>query len=208
MAHRAFSSLLLHVGTLAALSASDVPDFYSSPPAIDAGVIGYQQTTGYTCGPSSVMSLLAHLGLMTPAEMTHATEMRLASEMGTNPVNGTSASQLAGWLATYRASNGSQLRVESGTRATLALVRDRLTRGQPVVIDWIDWGGHWVVATAYAAAADSNYDAIYFADPAMHYRMNMTNNPRGVSGMNAQRFLSMWFDSVGTPGIYVTAEVA
>ena len=199
----------------AASTSEDVPDFYGLPPCTEKAenwtvlcACGYQQTTGYTCGPSSAISLLLYDGLLSSSDANHSTEMRIAREMGTNPQVGTDGPQLAAWLGNLTLPDGRrQFEVESGGNASLGTVRHHLALGVPVLIDWIDWGGHWVMAAGYLTSPlGPEFDSIYFADPAMHFRMPAASNPCGITGMNAQRFQSMWFDSAGNRGVHVIAK--
>lgn len=146
---------------------------------VSLGVKGYQQTTDYTCAPAAVMSLLHWYKLLQQKELTSETEMRIAREMGTrdlkSPQPGTTTAEIVNWLE---------------------LLRSYLNKGIPVLVEWIDWGGHWVVATGYHAAYESpskGPDTIFFADPAS--RWANPNNPDGISSFNAWRFRDMWFDA-------------
>ena len=146
---------------------------------VSLGVKGYQQTTDYTCAPAAVMSLLHWYKLLQQKDLTAETEMRIAREMGTrdlkSPQPGTTTAEIVNWLE---------------------LLRSYLNKGIPVLVEWIDWGGHWVVATGYHAAYESpskGPDTIFFADPAS--RWANPNNPDGISSFNAWRFRDMWFDA-------------
>jgi hypothetical protein len=170
-------------------------------------MVGYQQTTGYTCGPSAVMSVLAYYGALNASELNHATEMRIAAEMGTNPANGTDATNMAAWLArTYP-----DFSVSWGTDGSLAMLRKHLAAGDSVIVDWVDWGGHFVATLGYfAGGADpgEGKDTIYFADPAVHF---YAPNPLGVSGFTSDRFAAMWISNVypgetPTRNVYVLAK--
>jgi len=71
-------------------------------------------------------------------------------EMGTNQQVGTDGPQVAAWLGNLTLPDGRrQFEVESGINASLGTVRHHLAMGVPVLIDWIDWGGHWVMAAGY-----------------------------------------------------------
>lgn len=63
--------------------------------------------------------------------------------------------------------------------------------GTPVMVGWIDWGGHWTVVTGYDGRGTSNIadDVIIFADSADRH----DDKPDGVTYFNARRFESMWF---------------
>jgi len=161
---------------------------------ISLGVKGYQQTTDYTCGPAAIMSLLHWYKILDTSQMNHATEMRIADEMGTGSMNsshpGTNLEQMMKWLQ----NNGFQ--VTGGENGSLELIKKNLQKGIPVLVEWIDWGGHWVVVTGYYAESkrfSKNVDTIFFADSATHW--SGENNPEGISSFNAWRFQDMWFDA-------------
>ena len=175
------------------VSAANYYEMKPSPWYVSLGVRGYQQTTDYTCAPAAVMSLLHWYKLLPDKELNAQTEMRIAREMGTrdmkSPQPGTTTEEIVKWLD----SNG--FVVLAGQDGTVDLVRSYLNKGIPVLVEWIDWGGHWVVATGYHAAYESpakGPDTIFFADPASHW--SNPNNPDGISSFNAWRFRDMWFD--------------
>ena len=181
---------------LAAPSSVSAANYYEMKPSpwyVSLGVRGYQQTTEHTCGPAAIMSLLHWYGLLADSELNAATELRIAQEMGTGDKQssrpGTSVAQMASWLER----NG--FRVASGEDGSLELLRGYMKKRIPVLVEWIDWGGHWVVATGYHAAYESparGPDTIFFADPASHWAN--PENPDGISSFNAWRFRDMWLD--------------
>jgi hypothetical protein len=183
--------------------APDTPGFTALP-----GMSGYQQTTGYTCGPSSVMSVLRYWGALNASDMTHATEMRIAGEMGTNPVNGTTAEQVAAWFGAYMPG----WEVTWAVNGSLDMLRANLAKGVPTLVDWVDWGGHWVATLGYYAGGASpgeGRDVIYFADPAAHFQD--VHNARGVTGFTSDRFAAMWVSDLdmgggGRRGVHVVAK--
>ena len=178
-------------------SSAGAANYYEMQPNpwyISLGVKGYQQTQDHTCGPAAVMSLLRWYNLLTDAEMTPETELRISREMGTgtmdSPRPGTTVEQMTEWLKKH------DFVVASGEDGSLELLRQYLGKKIPVLVEWIDWGGHWVVATGYHAAYESptkGPDTIFFADPGAHWAN--ANNPDGVSSFNAWRFRDMWFDA-------------
>lgn len=175
----------------------------SSPAFADLGVTGWQQTTDYTCGPSSVMSIMRFYGVLNASQMTHETEMAFAKGMGTRSDNGTDPILMAAWLQSVRFGSA------WAQGGNISLVRDFLARGQPIVVLWSDWGGHYVASTGYyAGSGDYNdgLDTVFFADPAAHFQN--VNNTRGVTGFVSDRMESMWFNLNSgirtTFGVYVT----
>lgn len=178
-------------------SSTGAANYYEMKPGpwyISLGVKGYQQTTDYTCGPAAAMSLLRWYNKLDAANMTKETEMRIAQEMGTRPMEssqpGTTMEEMVRWLE----NNG--FVVAAGEDGSLQMLRGYLAKGIPVLVEWIDWGGHWAVATGYHAASESpekGMDTIFFADSGVHW--TSANNPDGVSSFNAWRFQDMWFDA-------------
>ena len=166
--------------------AANYYEMQPSPAYVSLGVKGYQQTTDYTCGPAAVMSLLRWYGKLASTDMNAATEMRIAAEMGTRPLDsprpGTDQHEIVNWLNT----NG--FRAYAAENGSLEIIRGYLNKGVPVLVEWIDWGGHWVVATGYHAGTDT----IFFADPGAHW--SSKSNPDGITSFNAWRFRDMWFD--------------
>jgi hypothetical protein len=175
------------------VSAANYYEMKPNPWYVSLGVKGYQQTTDYTCAPAAIMSLLHWYKLLPDKELTAQTEMRIAREMGTremqSPQPGTTTEEIVKWL------ESKDFVVLTGQNGTLELLRSYLNKGIPVLVEWIDWGGHWVVATGYHAAYESPAkvpDTVFFADPASHW--SNPNNPDGISSFNAWRFRDMWFD--------------
>ncbi|HEY3423375.1 MAG TPA: peptidase C39 family protein [Negativicutes bacterium] len=174
------------------VAAANYYEMTINPYYVALGVKGYQQTTDYTCGPAAVMSLLRWYHLLKDSDMNADTERRIAEEMGTGDMKsrhpGTSPQQMINWLQAHGFS------VTSGDNGTLELIRSNLKQDVPVLVDWIDWGGHWVVATGYYAASEApnkGVDTIFFADSAAHW--TCPKNPDGISSFNALRFRDMWF---------------
>jgi len=172
-------------------------NYYEMKPGpyyIALGVKGYQQTTDYTCGPAAVMSILHWYKILDDNAMNHDTEIRIAKEMGTGDMDskhpGTPPHLMENWLK----KNGFEVTI--GYNGTMEMLRESLAQGIPTLVEWIDWGGHWVVVTGYHAASESpekGIDSIFFADPAVHW--TTANNPDGISSFNALRFKDMWFDA-------------
>lgn len=175
------------------VGAANYYEMKPNPYYTSLGLKGYQQTTDYTCGPAAVMSLLRWYGKLSASEMNPATEMRIAAEMGTGNMTslrpGSTQSQMVDWL------NANGFYATAGEDGTLEMIRENLKKGIPMLVEWIDWGGHWVVATGYYAESESpskGADTIFFADPAVHWTSPV--NPDGISSFNTWRFRDMWFD--------------
>ena len=160
----------------------------------------YQQTTDITCGPSAVMSLLHYYGTLKDSDMNSKTELRIAKEMGTNDDYGTTVKQIVNWLKKQG------YEVNYGTKGTIGLIDKNIQKGMPVLVDWIDWGGHWTLVSGYqklGKTVDDDKDTMFMTDPAVHF--NNTKTIYGLTAINPDRFQSMWQDSDGVKGIYIVA---
>jgi predicted double-glycine peptidase len=160
----------------------------------------FQQTEDYTCGSAVVMSLLHYYGKLPAQEMNKKTEMRIAKEMGTTSACGTSDQQIVNWL------NKHGFEAKTFHNGSVAILRQNLAKGIPTLVDWIDWGGHWVVVTGYDYAGnpkDMSGDTIFFSDPASHFDNVKTLG--GITFINPERFESMWMNMHSQHNIYITA---
>ncbi|MEZ0371011.1 MAG: C39 family peptidase [Candidatus Sericytochromatia bacterium] len=198
-------SLLGLLASLPAISAR-ADEYYAQPdfstPTDQSHLVmidlkAYQQTTTYTCGPASVVTLMGFYGL-TGDEMTLAREMKSKQVGGTNIIN------LANWLKQHG------FEASWGQNGSLKLLRDNLTKGIPTLVGWMDWGGHYVLSVGYddRGTEDAYDDIIVFADPADFY----DGIRDGLTWFNAKRFDSMWMvqgDTAAQPwvkGLYVVAK--
>lgn len=163
-------------------------------------VSGWQQSTDYTCGPSSVLSLLRYWGLVTETDPKILTkiEMRLAAEMGSNMTSGTTPEAILAWFqshgiaATLFEQDAEHNDTVTPYWAWFAL-KDLLRAGAPVLVEWSDWGGHWVVAKGFddRGTADFADDVIFFADPYDRH----DDRKEGTTIFNMERFYWMWYDA-------------
>lgn len=201
------SLMLPGVAALATLTpAAQAEDYYAAPDFNRLAGDGhlklidlkaFQQTTTYTCGPASAVSLMKFYG-MRGDELTLAKEMRSTQALGTNIINLTNGLKAHGFNATW------------GQNGTLQLLRDNLAKGIPTIVGWMDWGGHYVICVGYDDRGTDNVydDVIVFADPADFY----DGDRDGLTWFNAKRFESMWIvkgDTAAMPwvkGLYVVAR--
>jgi predicted double-glycine peptidase len=196
----------------AAADSRGCKNFYEMKPSnhfISLGVNGYQQTENWTCGPSAVMSLMNWYGKLSNEEMNHETEIKIAKNIGTTDTYGTRAADMAKWLN----ENGFDATVK--TDGTVENLIESLKNKHPVIIEWVDWGGHWVVLTGCyekTAGKVSIGDTFFFADPATHWISPKNENPNGISSFATDRFNEMWFDypsertfNKHVDGIYIIA---
>jgi len=160
----------------------------------------YQQTEEYTCGPAALMTLLHYYGKLPAKAMNPKTELRIAKELRTSAAAGTSQKKMVNWLTTHG------FKVFSGMNGSLNLLRLSLKQGIPVLVHWIDWGGHWVIFSGYYAGGKSvndDEDLMFFADPSALYTNVQTIN--NLTIFNPNRFTMMWFTETGENKSYIIA---
>jgi hypothetical protein len=146
-----------------------------------------QQVTNYSCGAVAAMTVLSYYGA--PRGNTDAEEVRVARGMYSNVSDrtGLTPDQIAqwfrqnGWNATW------------GTGGSREMLRTNLKNGVPTMVEWMDWGGHWVVVTGYDTRGTETVwdDVIIFADSVDCHDDRMD----GVTYFNYGEFDAMWFDA-------------
>jgi hypothetical protein len=146
-----------------------------------------QQMTNYSCGAASAMTVMSYYGM--PANNSDADEDRIAREMNSNvsDTTGINPEQMVswftrnGWNATWKAGGSRQM------------LRENLKNGIPTMVEWMDWGGHWVVVTGYdTRGTDAVWDdVIIFADSVDSH----DDRVDGVTYFNYGEFDAMWFDA-------------
>jgi len=116
------------------------------------GLYGFKpipQTRDYTCGAAAVASVLRYMG-----EESH--EMQAAQSMGTNSIVGTEVQKMTSFLKRRG------LKCWATSQTPVRHIIDRVRQGKITLVDWNDYGGHWVVVCGY----DPVSDAVILADPA------------------------------------------
>lgn len=144
-------------------------------------VESYQQTTEYTCGPATVLSLMKYFG-------KQGDEMTIAAEMGTSSMVGTTPEQMTTWL------NNNGFDASWHQDGSLEMLQSNLRNNIPTLVEWSDWGGHWVLVTGYDVRDTNDVmdDVIIFADPYDRH----DDHRDGITWFNAQRFYYMWYDAL------------
>lgn len=140
----------------------------------------FQQTQDHTCGPATLITLLRFYG-------QDGDEMKIADQIGCTKEKGTDPQAMVKFLE----SRGFQ--VTWGEKGTLAMLRENLAKGIPTIVEWIDWGGHWVTVIGYdtCGTQTEDDDMLIFADPADCHDGRVD----GITNFNALRFKDMWFDA-------------
>ena len=168
------------------------PDFYNMTSSDSLTILTnyptFQQTTEYTCGPVAALTVLRYYKNDSYDEMQLAKEMKTQDTIGTNPANIAKFFQKIGWNV--------QSSLNSKPIAEYAdfqnFVTENLKRGRPIIVENVEWGGHWRVIIGYDSMnTDSELDdVLIFADS---YDTS-DHKQDGYAVGNSWRFFSMWFD--------------
>ena len=147
----------------------------------------YQQTTEYTCGAASALMVLNWFG----QKQYH--EKAVAGLMETHVTKGSSVENIAdffdviGWCVESHASTDRKFQtVEAAEQAII----DYIDQGIPIMVDWVDWAGHWQVLIGIdTCGTDTPYDdVLIFADP-----YDVTDHKQdGYYTFPLGRFFGMW----------------
>ncbi len=151
-----------------------------------------QQVTNYSCGAVAAMTVMSHYGI--PVNNTDADEIRISHEIFGNvsEKTGLNPEQVAAWLSRQG------MNTTWGTGGSRKMLRDNLKNGIPTMVEWMDWGGHWVVVTGYDTRGTETVwdDVIIFADSVDSHDDRID----GVTYFNYGEFEAMWFDARYFPG--------
>ena len=147
----------------------------------------YQQTTEYTCGAASALMVLNWFGQKQYHEQAVAALLETHATKGSCVENIADLFDLIGWNVDSHAST--QCRFQTVEEAERAII-DYIDRGIPMMIDWVDWAGHWQVLIGIdTCGTDTPYDdVLIFADP-----YDVTDHKQdGYYTYPLGRFFGMW----------------
>ena len=174
------------------------PDFYEMANTDSRTILThyptYQQTTEYTCGPAAALTVLRHFGEEKFTEMGLAKAMKTQGyPIGTNVTDTVDFFRVLGW----------EVNSSLDTRAfeTYGAFQDfalgYLKRGVPIMVENVEWGGHWRVIIGYdTLGTDSSLDdVLIFADP----YDTCDHDQDGYTVQNGEKFFAMWFDHAMLP---------
>lgn len=154
----------------------------------------YQQTTEITCGPAAALTVLVHFG------NTNWQEQDIAKIMGTKPAVGTDTKGMVAFFKSIGWEVKSSLTASNKDGSTFAtignfrdFVIDDLKTNTPILVENIDWGGHWRVIIGYdtmgtATVADDVLIMADSYDTADHFQ-------DGYVVTAVEKFYYMWFDA-------------
>jgi hypothetical protein len=123
--------------------------------------------------------------------------MQIADEAGTRDLThefpGTNPTEMLHWLQNHGFE--ATLTFENiGDGTGLKDIQEHIESGTPVIVEWSDWSGHWVIAVGYDTRNTDDLvdDVIIFADSYDHH----DDVADGYSYFNTVRFYWMWYDAL------------
>lgn len=189
------------------------PDFYNMKSTDTLTILEkfktYQQTSEVTCGPASALTVLHHY-----KKNTNYNEMQIAEIMQTHKdknKNNKEEPGVANERGEYGTSTDGMVAFfkKIGWNVTSSLdskngasfddpakfqdwVISNLKKNTPIMIEWLDWSGHWQTIIGYDTMGTESFgdDVIIVADP---YDTS-DHLQDGYYILNAERFFYMWSD--------------
>ncbi len=168
-----------------------VPDIFNSKSSKNFTLLPkfktYQQTTEWSSGPAAALTVLNYLG-----KLGDKNEMDLAKLTGEEE----SLTSLAGMVKLFKGIGGLKVAstLDSKDVGTIGLdvIQAYLKKGVPVLVEWMDWDGHWMAVIGYhtMGTASRSDDILIVMDP-----YDTTDHCQdGYGIVSAERFLFMWKD--------------
>jgi hypothetical protein len=174
-------------------------DFYNMTSTDTLTIIpqfkAYQQTTDYTCGASTALMVMNHYGDNDYDELTIAQMAGATEETGISPQGLAGFFKEIGWNVESSVYSEEEYTFEDPADFR-AWVLKNLGAGTPIMVDWLDWAGHWQAIIGYdTMGTDDNFgdDVIIFADP---YDTS-DQYQDGYYIFSAERFFYMWQEGPG-----------
>ncbi len=152
----------------------------------------YQQTTEYSCGAAAALTVLNYFGEKNFDEQTLMKKMKTKPQIGTSLGNMVKFFKEIGWdvQSSLDAPPFDEYEFQK-------FVVKNLSAGVPIMVENVEWGGHWRVIIGYDSLGTSELydDVLIFADP---YDTS-DHNQDGYAVESFDRFFSMWFDHCVLP---------
>lgn len=168
-------------------------DFYNMTSTADRIILPhyptYQQTTEYSCGAAAALTVLNYFGDKSFDEPTLIKLLKTKPKIGTSLGNMVKFFKGIGWDV-----QSSLDMPPFDEYAFQKFVIENLSAGKPIIVENVDWGGHWRVIIGYDSLETSDLlydDVLIFADP---YDTS-DHNQDGYAIQSFDRFFSMWFDN-------------
>lgn len=149
----------------------------------------YQQTTEYTCGAACALMVLNWFGAKRYHEKLVGQLIESKPGVGSTVENIACLFEVIGWNVEYHAST--KLRFDSLEEFERSVI-EYIDKGIPLMVDWVDWAGHWqVIIGVDTCGTDIPYDdVLIFADP-----YDVTDHFQdGYYTFPLSRFYGMWME--------------
>lgn len=162
----------------------------------------YQQTSERSCGAASVLMVLNYLTGEAPGEDTLDKEMdiRYVDNVREDGSYGATTASIAEALKKrgFKVQSSADTQDADGysfySEQELAqFMTDQLKNGYPILMENVEWGGHWMVLIGYDNMGTPDImldDVVVFADP---YDTS-DHCQDGYYTMSFERYVSQWFD--------------
>lgn len=153
----------------------------------------YQQTTEYTCAPAAALMVEQYV---MGKQLTRDDELRIAEGCKTQSFRGEHPGTDMKEMVCYYTREGWEVHStytdgKVSRRQFPQFVIDNLRNNTPIIVDNIDWGGHYRVIIGYDTMGDEYFenDVLIMADP-----YDTTDHLQDGYGIeSATRFYYMWF---------------
>ena len=147
----------------------------------------YQQTREYTCGAACALMVLNWYGKKKYHEIAVSQLVESHATRGSSVENIADFFELIGWNVDFHAKTDKKFETIEEVEKFFV---DTIDSGTPIMIDWVDWAGHWQVLIGIdTCSSESAYDdVLIFADP-----YDVTDHKQdGYYTFPLGRFLGMW----------------
>lgn len=148
-----------------------------------------QQVTYYTCGPAAANMVVKYYnGDIIDNELAVGKIMSTSSTVGTNTKGMVKYFEKLGWEVHSSVKD----KTPDNYVDFLKFVESNLKNNTPIIVENVDWGGHWRVIIGYDTMGTEHKsdDVLIVADP-----FDTTDHLQdGYGIVPAERFFYMWFD--------------
>jgi hypothetical protein len=174
-------------------------DFYNAKPSDTLTILEkfktHQQTSEWSCGVTSALMVLEWYGKLESHHENTLSEFRSSRQGSNGPTGGTTpgATNLRQMIDIFDGVGGFNVYstfdcVDNVHDVfTFDFIKETLQAGNPILIGWNDWGGHWQAIIGYDTMGTDveNDDVIIVADP----YDTTDHNQDGYGVYGAERFI-------------------
>lgn len=168
------------------------PDFFNMNSTADRIILPhyptFQQTTEYSCGAAAVLTVLKFFGRNDFDETTLIKLMKTKPHVGTNVGNMVTFFRNIG----RKVQSSSDMPTFDDDFAFQKFVMKNLSLGRPILVENVEYGGHWRVIIGIDTMGTENLydDVLIFADP-----YDTSDHLKdGYAIQSLDGFFSEWFD--------------